>query len=137
MQKAKKALVCPRVVPQAYFHRKDADGTKRGHYLKDERKGLSGRHSPTVVSEILRLAAIYDYGEVAHEFEKAHGFRLPADAVRDIVIGDSDNAAKSLRHARASSRSGGRGSPTSSSTARGGTSISIYFIHQPIDLQGS
>ena len=27
-------------VPRAYFHKKEADGTKRGHYPWDERMGL-------------------------------------------------------------------------------------------------
>ena len=38
-------------VPSAYFHGKDADGTKSGHYPWDERMGLLGQHTPAVVSE--------------------------------------------------------------------------------------
>ena len=75
-------------VPRAYYHSKEHGG----HFPWDERMGLSGRYTPAVVSEALRLAAIHDYGEAAQEFEKAHGFRLPDDAIRDIVIGRSDSA---------------------------------------------
>ena len=81
-------------VPRAYFHKKDADGTKTGHYPWDERMGLLGQYTPAVVSEVLRLTAIHNYEEAAQEFENAHGWRLSPDAMRGIVLDSSDNAAK-------------------------------------------
>ena len=72
-------------VPRAYFHKKDADGTKHGHYPWDERMGLLRQYTPAVVSEVLRLAAIHTYEEAAQEFEKAHGFRISPDAMSEIV----------------------------------------------------
>ena len=81
-------------VPRAYFHKKDADGTKHGHYPWDERMGLLRQYTPAVVSEILRLAAIHTYEEAAQEFEKAHGFRISPDAMSEIVRDSSDDAAK-------------------------------------------
>ena len=81
-------------VPRAYFHKKDADGTKHGHYPWDERMGLLRQYTPAVVSEVLRLAAIHTYEEAAQEFEKAHGFRISPDAMSEIVRDSSDDAAK-------------------------------------------
>ena len=81
-------------VPRAYFHKKGADGTRRGHYPWDERMGLLRRYTPAVVSEVLRLAAIHTYEEAAQEFEKAHGFRISPDAMGEIVRDSSDDAAK-------------------------------------------
>ena len=81
-------------VPRAYFHKKDADGTKTGHYPWDERMGLLGQYTPAVVSEVLRLAAIHNYEEAAQEFENSHGWRFSPDAMRGIVLDSSDNAAK-------------------------------------------
>ena len=34
----------------------------------------------------MRLAAIHSYEEAAQEFQNAHGFRISADTMRDIVI---------------------------------------------------
>ena len=70
-------------VPRAYYHSKGHGG----HFPWDERMGLVGGHTPAVVSDVLRLAAIHGYGEAALEFENAHGFRISPDTVRDIVIG--------------------------------------------------
>ena len=81
-------------VPRAYFHKKEADGTKRGHYPWDERMGLLRQYTPAVVSEVLRLAAIHTYEEAAQEFEKAHGFRISPDAMSEIVRASSADAAK-------------------------------------------
>ena len=81
-------------VPRVYFHRKDADGTRHGHYPWDERMGLLGQYTPAIVSEVLRLAAIHNYEEAAQEFENAHGWRLSPDAMRGIVLDSSDGAAK-------------------------------------------
>ena len=81
-------------VPRIYFHRKDPDGTRHGHYPWDERMGLMGPYTPAVVSEVLRLAAMHNYEEAAQEFENAHGWRLSPDAMRGIVLSSSDDAAK-------------------------------------------
>ena len=81
-------------VPRAYFHRKDDDGTKHGHFPWDERMGLMGQYTPAVVSEVLRLAAMHSYEEAAQEFENAHGWRLSPDAMRGIVLDSSDDAAR-------------------------------------------
>ena len=81
-------------IPRAYYHSKgDGDGGA-GRYPWDERMGLLGKHTPAVVSEVLRLAAIHGYEEAAQEFENAHGFRISPDTMRDIVIGDAATAAE-------------------------------------------
>ena len=80
-------------VPRVYFHRKDADGTRHGHYPWDERMGLLGQYTPAVVSEVIRLAAMHSYEEAAQEFENAHCWRLSPDAMRGIVLDSSDDAA--------------------------------------------
>ena len=81
-------------VRRTYFHKKEADGTKTGHYPWDERMGLMGQYTPAVASEVLRLTAIHNYEEAAQEFENAHGWRLSPDAMRGIVLDSSDDAAK-------------------------------------------
>ena len=81
-------------VSRAYFHRRNADGTGRGHYPWDERMGLLRQYTPAVVSDVLRLAAIHSYEEAAQEFENAHGWRLSPDAMRSIALDSSDDAAK-------------------------------------------
>ena len=81
-------------IPRAYYHAKgDKDGGT-GRYPWDERMGLVGRHTPAVVSEVLRLAAIHGYEEAAQEFENAHGFRISPDTMRDIVIADAATASE-------------------------------------------
>ena len=77
-------------VPRAYYHSKGHGG----HFPWDERMGLVGGHTPAVVSDVLRLAAIHGYGEAAQEFENAHGFRISPDTMRDIVIGDAATVAE-------------------------------------------
>ncbi len=76
-------------IPRAYYHAKGGGDGGAGHYPWDERMGLVGKHTPAVVSEVLRLAAIHGYEEAAQEFENAHGFRISPDTMRDIVIGDA------------------------------------------------
>ncbi len=44
-------------VPRANFYKKNADGTKCGHYLWDERMSLRRQYTPAVVPEIPHLAA--------------------------------------------------------------------------------
>lgn len=73
-------------IPRTYYHGKDSKGGSTGHYPWDEQMGLVGRHTPAVISEVMRLAAIHGYEEAAQEFENAHGFRISADTIRDIVI---------------------------------------------------
>ena len=76
-------------VPRAYYYSKGDEDGGAGHYPWDERMGLVGKHTPAVVSEVLRLAAIHGYEEAAQEFENAHGFRISPDTMRDIVIGNA------------------------------------------------
>ena len=79
-------------IPRAYYHAKGGGDRGEGHYPWDERMGLAGRHTPAVVAEAERLAAIHGYGEAAQEFENAHGFRISPDTMRDIVIGGTARA---------------------------------------------
>lgn len=59
--------------PRAYYCAKGGDGGNCGHYPWDERMGLVGRHTPAVVAEVERLAAIHGYDEAAHSMRTFRG----------------------------------------------------------------